>query len=50
MRARHSAPPKTTVRSGRVKAVVAAVVATVTALVVAAVTTEGAVQAVMPHS
>ena len=50
MRARHSAPPTTTVRSARVKAVVAAVVATVTALVVAAVTSEGAVLAVMPHS
>jgi hypothetical protein len=50
MRARHSAPPQTTVRSGRVKAAVAAVIAAVTAIVVTVVTTEGAVEAVRPHS
>lgn len=50
MRARHSAPPQTTVRSGRVKAAVTAVLAAVTAIVVALVTAEGAVEAVRPHS
>ena len=50
MRARHQAPPVTTIRSHRVKTAIAVVVGTVTALVAAAVTSEGVVQAVMPHS